>query len=165
MSSFSYVDEGLEETHFVDAVNGYDSSVNDDSVINGEILEEEEEEEKPFEKEAEPEPEPEAEAEPEPENITFTVTDGSMNYFREYYTSDASMGSISQYKDASMNYFREYYTSDASMGSIPQYKDASMNNTNRNASFIQQPIPRRPNSSVFNRPVLRPGHHLKTMFF
>jgi hypothetical protein len=64
-----------------------------------------------------------------------------------------------------MNYFREYYTSDASMGSVPKYKDASLNIINRDASVIQQPIPRRPNSRVFNRPVLRPGHHLKTMFF
>jgi hypothetical protein len=150
MSSFFDADEGLEETQFVDAVNGYDSSVNDDSVINGEILEEEEEEE-PFEKEPEQEQEEQAEEQAEEEekdekkdeeeNITFTVTDGSMNYFREYYTSHASMGSV------------------------PKYKDASMNNINRDASVIQQPIPRRPNSRVFNRPVLRPGHHLKTMFF
>lgn len=142
MSSFSEVDENLEETQFVDAVNGYDSSVNDDSAIGGEFLEEDE----PFENEPEQDTEETEEMEPveekeemeQTDNITFTVTDGSMNVNREYYARDASM----------------IY--------VPIHKDLSMNNVNIN---VHNPIPRRPNHRVFNRPVQRPGQHLRTMFF
>jgi hypothetical protein len=157
MSSFLEVDENLEETQFVDAVNGYDSSVNDDSAIGGEVLDEDE----PFENDAEPEQEQEQEEEEEEEeqeqkeqevetdakveiettetdNVTFTITDGSMNYNREYYTTDSSRNSI------------------------PKYKDVSMNNAPMNT---HTPIPRRPNQKVFKKPLQRPGQHLKTMLF
>jgi hypothetical protein len=165
MSSSLEVGENLEETEFVDAVNGYDSSVNNDSVINGEILEEEEEDE-PFKNEPEPEPEqqveeglgsgPEQGPEQGPEetgeeseqeskndqheNVTFTITDGSFNYVREHIS----------------NNLNTHY---------PFHKDISTNNVDRSIGIVQTPIPRRANPRFFNAPIQRPGQHLKTMFF
>jgi hypothetical protein len=157
MSSFLEGNENLEETEFVDAVNGYDSSVNNGSVINGEILEEEEE---PFENE--PEPEQQVEEEPdqqieveveglgpspeqgpkeqESENVTFTITDGSLNYVREH-------------------------TGNNLITHLPFHKNVSTNNVDGSSGIVQTPIPRRAKPKFFNTPIQRPGQHLKTMFF
>jgi hypothetical protein len=152
MSSFLEEGENLEETEFVDAVNGYDSSANNDSVINGEILDDDEEpfenEPEPFENDAELEQKQEVVSATDPlpgpelsgqgpeqkeettDNVTFTITDGPENYIRNYYPMEPLKNNL-----------------DGSVG------------------IMQTPIPRRAKPKFFNTHIQRPGQHLKTMFF